>query len=408
MSMELFMGFIDCDTHVTETDATWDYFDPKERLYRPRLVNAESSDRGGAPAPKFWLAGDTWTRRVPDDGNIFGNGNTYSQGTITLDNPAARLQDMDALGIDAQVLISTFWIAIEIDHPIEEAALCRSYNRWMAERLTGHTSRLPWLMRVPFKMHSRAIEEMEFGKANGAVGIQFRGVEHGMYLSDPAFYPIYERAQDLDLTIAVHVGTATRRTTGIPVGKLIPSPPTLLRHLHDLMSAFHAVTASDLHLQFPRLKFVFLEGGASWVPSVVHTHARLQASAGEFMRVNPMSADEIASKNIFVACEGDEDIDYLLNVVGDDVLCAGSDYGHNDAGTELGVHTSILGRADISANQARRIVDGNGRRLFGISPDFRPAPDMPKHIDPPHVFASKDGGRPLLVVQSGAADVDRR
>jgi hypothetical protein len=44
----------------------------------------------------------------------------------------ARIDDLDALGIDFQVLISTFWIGVEIENALEEAALTRSYNRWMA------------------------------------------------------------------------------------------------------------------------------------------------------------------------------------------------------------------------------------------------------------------------------------
>src|SRR5215510_7992530 len=50
-----------------------------------------------------------------------------------LDNVALRLQHLDTLGIDVQVLHNTLWIEQVAQWPDTEAALCRSWNRWLAE-----------------------------------------------------------------------------------------------------------------------------------------------------------------------------------------------------------------------------------------------------------------------------------
>jgi hypothetical protein len=68
-------------------------------------------------------------------------------GLLDLTDPKARIETMDALGVDVQLVFSTFYIGAEIDNPLEEAALARSYNRWVAERLAGHTDRLRWVPR---------------------------------------------------------------------------------------------------------------------------------------------------------------------------------------------------------------------------------------------------------------------
>jgi predicted TIM-barrel fold metal-dependent hydrolase len=370
------MGFVDCDSHVIETESTWDYLDPSERVYRPRVFTAQYTEGPGVAPPSFWIAGDSWTRRPTGEFNLYGNANAYTPGATELDDLAAREEDLDALGIDAQLLVPTFWLGIEMDHPLAEAALCRSYNRWVAERVHGRECRFPWAMRAPLRLLDRAFDELEFGKAHGAVGIQLKGVEHGYFLSDPMFYPLFERAQELDMAIIVHLGTAARRVDNLPPGKLIWSPPALMEHVHKVMAGLHAVISSDLPERFPRLRWGFLEAGASWAPAVLQQHARLVASGGEFLRMHRLTGEELAARNVYITCQTDEDIDYLTTVLGDDVLCLGTDYGHNDLGSELAAHQHLLRRADVPAGAARRIVDDNGRRFLGVDEAYRPAPDV--------------------------------
>jgi predicted TIM-barrel fold metal-dependent hydrolase len=41
--------------------------------------------------------------------------------------------------------------------------------------------------------------------------VHLRGVEHDMFLCDPYFFPLYERAQDLNLPILIHNGAMIQR-----------------------------------------------------------------------------------------------------------------------------------------------------------------------------------------------------
>lgn len=392
------MGWIDCDAHVLENDATWDYLEPAEREFRPRRADFTNEEAPGL-RPSFWFVGDTWSRAVAPDGNTFGNANSFADGTLLMAEPALRIEDLDALGIDVQILISTFFIGTELDHPLLEAALCRSYNRWMADRCCDTSGRFRWLLRPPLRMMDRAFEELEFGARNGAGGIHLKGIEHGYYLSDPQFFPLYERAQDLDLPILVHIGAATRRVDHLPVGRLVPTPAALTPQLASVMAGFHAVLAADFDVRYPRLRWGFLEGGATWAPAVMQQQARLESSRSEqhFLTVHSIGPEVIERKQMFITCQTDEDIGYLVHRLGKGTLVVGTDYGHNDIGSELGAHQTILGRTDIEAETAQQIVDSNGRRLFGISPEFRPAPKRQAALDPPHVHgANTRDGRPRL------------
>jgi predicted TIM-barrel fold metal-dependent hydrolase len=392
------MGSVDLDSHVIENDETWSYLDPSERHYRPRTVAFPDARTQGLA--RLWLVGDTWARRMPEDGDLRGLGNVWETGILDGTDLAARAETLDLLGIDVQMVHSTFWIGVEIDHPLEEAALSRSYNRWMAERI-GRNPRFPWTLRPPLRSMDRVMAEMEFGKEHGAAGVFLRGVEHGKYLCDPYFFPMYEKAQDLDLAMIVHTGIPNRRVADARVGELAPFPTSLMPHWMALQSAFYGVidpsyTDEDLSTRFPRLRWGYVEGGAAWAPFVLDLKAREEGTNGgrPFLDIQRMSPEELATKNVFFQVVTGEDLPYLSRVLGEDVLCAGTDYGHNDAAANLGAHTWILEHEDLDPRVARKIVDDNGRKLVGADPNFRPAPRdrAERGVDFPHVRGAAGNG----------------
>jgi len=409
------MGFVDCDSHVLESAETWNYLDPKEEHFRPQIARFEDGAvvRLGARAKntglprtpsQLFFAGDTWTRYVPAHGAMSPHVNMFDPGVLDLTDPGARLEALDALGIDVQVLFSTFWIGMELDNPLEEAALTRSYNRWVGEHLAGYTDRLRWVLRPPLRLLERAFEELEYGASHGAAGIHLRGMEHDMFLCDPYFFPLYERAQDLDLPILIHNGSTIRMKPGIPIGNFTPQPPALMHQLVNLMCAFHAVLGSDLGERFPRLRWGFLEGGAAFTLPVMHQHARRDMSIGvqPFLDAKQPTPEDIERLNMYVSIQTDEDVPYLANALGSQNLVMGTDFGHNDLGSEVGAHQTLLARKDVEAGLASRINDTNARRLLNLDPAFNPAPGGPVKGEIPHLHAAAGG--PAIIVPSWVRD----
>ncbi len=392
------MGYIDTDTHVLETDETWDYLDPSERHFRPTTAQFVDTsehdkwrDRGLGRSDELWVIGGAVCRRHAADGRSIGFGKQYEPGVTGVTDTAARLKEMDLLGIDVQLLISSIFLGITVDNPLREAALCRSYNRWLAERTADSGGRLPWLIVPPTGGDiGRAIEELEFGREHGATGVMLKGIEHGMYLDDPYFYPMYEKAQDLGLAMSIHMGADTQMLRGRQVDRLIPTPAAIIEHLGWTMKGFHAVLSSDFDTRFPNLRWAFLESGCTWVPAVFQQHQRLisTGSATGFIfsddgkvdvQINRIDVAEVmARKKMYVACENDEDLPYLTKVIGENQIVFGSDYCHNDIGSDPMGHSTLLARSDLAEGVARKIVDANGRALFGILADFTPS-DQAKH-----------------------------
>ena len=77
-----------------------------------------------------------------------------------------RLKHMDKLGIDVQILFNTMWIARVADKAEAEIALCKSWNRWMAEVWKQGNNRLRWSCVVPAMTlaRGRAADALRQGK----------------------------------------------------------------------------------------------------------------------------------------------------------------------------------------------------------------------------------------------------
>jgi len=390
------MGFIDSDTHVLESDETWEFFDPSEREYQPiTLEYPDAADGPGvAGRRQYFVIGDTVGRKFAAEGMKNGDyGKDYpSEATFLLD-PSVRLREMDLLGIDVQVLFSTDYLTIGVDNPFAEAALARSYNRWIASKTVDSGGRLRWAIVPPTLNMERCLEELEFGKANGAIGVLLKGEEHGRSLSDPYFHPMYHKAEELDLTMCVHVGFVRNRFEGLPIGGTVPSGGNLMQQgflsiLNSGAPAFGSLVKrgaagqglSDL---FPNLRFAFLEGGSSWLLGVFEGMKRSRSAVnnanwvmtdkGASFVVPPLDVSaEMEAKNLFVAAFSTEDLPYLTRLVGPDHLIIGSDYGHNDPGTDPLAHTMVMSRSDLDPTSARKICDDNGRAAYNIPADFTP------------------------------------
>jgi len=131
------MAVIDADTHVIETDHTWNYLDPSEQQFRPFVISPR-----GEGGREYWyidgkirgLARQAVT--APDVSALeekLGRKMAAPQEAREGENVAVRLRHMDQLGVDIQVLWPTLFLERVADRPEAEIAVCRSYNRWLAD-----------------------------------------------------------------------------------------------------------------------------------------------------------------------------------------------------------------------------------------------------------------------------------
>ena len=164
----------------------------------------------------------------------------------------ARIAHMDELGTDLQVLFPSMWTGPITNNPAEEAAICRSYNRWMADIYAEGKGRFRWAAVVPVLAMDEVESQLRFAKDNGAVAVNLRGIEVGSRLiNDPYLYPLYEWAGELDMPVCPHSGTGS-----FELDAIFGTPATAFeRNKFSGLSAFHTLLMSGMPKRFPNTKW---------------------------------------------------------------------------------------------------------------------------------------------------------
>ena len=339
---------IDADAHVLETEKTWEYMEGGDRQYRPQVVGPTD----GSSNDEYWLVDGTLRLKSRNVGK-----NT-PMASRELRDPTARLKHMDELGVDIQVIFPTIFIIPLTPRPEIELALCRSYNRWMADIWQQAKDRLRWVAVLPLFSMDKVFDEAKFAKANGACGIFLRGSECEKLLSDSYFFPLYDAASRLDLPVCIHSATGSSalfdyykyETIGFAKFKLV------------IVGAFHNLVMDKIPERFPKLKIAFLEVSAQWLPYVLTDLAKRYRLQGR--ELNPKKL--LSESRFYVGCETSDDLPYVIQAAGEDNLVVGTDYGHADSATELAALDGICHDPRLSPTIANKIVSDNARALYGL------------------------------------------
>jgi hypothetical protein len=80
----------------------------------------------------------------------------------------------------------------------------------------------------------------------------------------------------------------------------------------------------------------------------------------------PLGPTALKDNRVYVACQTNDDIPYVIRYVGDDNLVIGSDYGHADTSSEIEALRHLSRAHDLSPGTGKRILDDNPRALYGL------------------------------------------
>ena len=212
---------IDADGHILEPFELWQqYTDPKYRDRAPRLVEDEDGKRrliieeraAGDPQRGFGSIGGIGARQ----GAVKATELKYEEGRPGGFDPHKRIPDMDLDGIDAAFLYPSVGLfAGAVHDPDLSAALCRAYNRWLADYCRPYPDRLFGVAMLPMQSVPHAIEEMRYARKElGFKGAFLRPNPYNNKMIDhPDYEPFWAAAEDLDIAIGFHEGGSSGMPT---------------------------------------------------------------------------------------------------------------------------------------------------------------------------------------------------
>lgn len=357
------MATIDADAHVVESERTWDYMDPTDARYRPLIVAPN-----GESGRQYWLVEGKirgFARPVitaqafAELSKRAGRRMDTPQETREMENVEARLQHMDELGIDTQVVHPTIFIELVTNTPEAEVAICKGYNRWLADIWSRGHGRIRWSCALPLLDMEAALAELRFAKEHGACAVFLRPFEGARMLHDPYFFPLYEAASRLDVAMAVHVGNANPW-----YGELVSHGNAgggFMQFRLPTIAAFHTIVMNSIPERFPELRWAFVEAAAGWLPYVLGDMRRRVESRGR-----RLPDDLMREYRLYVTCQTDDDVPYILRQAGEDNIVIGTDYGHNDQSTEVEALRNLREGGGITPAQYQKIVSDNPARLYAL------------------------------------------
>jgi|SRR5690242_2246179 uncharacterized protein len=283
-----------------------------------------------------------------------------------LDLDKGRLAEMDAAGIDMQVLSLTGNGMDALD-AATATALARDANDKLAEAVRAHPKRLAGFAALAVQDPEKAAAEFErCVRKLGFKGTLVHGTTKGAFLDDPRFTPIFEAAQALDAAVYLHPSPPPKLVEDTYFGGL---PGDTGFYLARMAWGWHAETGmhclrlivSGLFDRFPKLKIIIGHMGEDLPFSIARADAILSRDAKHLKR----KIGEYFQEHFYITTSGYFTAPPLLctlQVMGADRVLFSVDYPYspNAAGRKF------LDSLTLSPQDMEKICHGNAERLLKL------------------------------------------
>ncbi len=247
-------------------------------------------------------------------------------------------------------------------------ALAKAYNDMMHDLYMKKSPRLVSVALLPIQDVEESVKELrrcvtELGMPGAVIPSV---VQARPYFGDPTYWPLWEAAQELDVPIAPHSGTAAFLALD---GLQNQAAAHCLEHPFAQQKQFTHMMFEGVFELFPRLRVAVLECGAGWVPWMMDRMDEEVERKGRFTpRLKKKPSDYIRAGNIFFTAEVEEGaLPLFAEYVRPDVLLWASDFPHErDARAFGGDIPTLIEREDVSESLKRQIFFDNTCRLYGF------------------------------------------
>ncbi|MBK5653435.1 MULTISPECIES: amidohydrolase family protein [unclassified Bradyrhizobium] len=177
------------------------------------------------------------------------------------DLDAGRIAQMDAAGIDMQV-ISLTAPGVEQLEPVDAVALARDTNDVLAEAIARHPTRLSGFAALAIAQPDLAAKELD-RRVGGQrfAGAVINGHQRGRYLDDKFFWPVLEAAEALSAPIYLHPTRPPRAVIEASFGGFSPLVTEMLAgpgfgwHIETAVHVLRMVLGGVFD-RFPKLQIV--------------------------------------------------------------------------------------------------------------------------------------------------------
>ena len=271
-----------------------------------------------------------------------------------------RLADLDAMGIDIQIIAPPppqCYYTVPLDIAVKATQIV---NDGIAEFCAVKPDRLKGFGAVPMTNGAEAARELERCiKKLGFTGVEVLTNVAGKELSDPAFAPFWQKAEQLGALVMIHPNgfTEASRLTRFYLNNVIGNPL-------ETTIALHYLIFDGLLERHPKLKILAVHGGGylgAYPGRIDHAWgARSDSHGGLPQRPTTYLKRVYVDTVVFTPFQLAE----LVRVFGADHVLLGTDYPYDMAEYDpLGHIASVV---EFDATTFAALAGGNSKTLLGL------------------------------------------
>lgn len=347
---------ISADSHVNEPHDLWYERLPASRRDRaPRRIQQTSDGPweivlDGAPLGWAQLSAEEAQRMEAE-----------REAEASLD---VRLAMLERDGVDAEMVFPTIGLyAWSLADGELGAAVCRTYNDWMRERLVGQSSRVRVAAMIPTWSVDEAIAEVERAASTGFAAALLPLVGTPAW-NHRQWEPLWSAITASGLPAAMHQGTGHDmvwfRGPGAPTANLVatqalaPSVATVL-------------AASGVLEHHPELHVVLVEVNTGWIAWTAHTADEYYLAHSHWVKPKLRALpSQYLLTQVHATFQRDPVGVANRALTGTDCLMWGGDYPHPE--TTYPDSAAVLRSLfeDVDDADAAAIAGGNAARVFGF------------------------------------------
>ncbi|MBR9833376.1 amidohydrolase family protein [Acidiluteibacter ferrifornacis] len=234
----------------------------------------------------------------------------------------ARIKECGHQHVDVQVLSTVPVMFSYWAKPYDCLEVSKFLNDHIADIVVRYPKRFIGLGTVPMQDAELAIEELKRCKEIGLKGIQIGSHVNDWNLSSPKLFPIFEAAQDLEMSIFVHpwdmMGKDKMERYWLPWLVGMPAETSL---------AICSMIFGGVFERLPQLKVAFAHGGGSFpatIGRVEHGFNVRPDLCAIDNNVNPR--DYLGKFYIDSLVHDPHALDFVIKTMGEDFVALGTDY----------------------------------------------------------------------------------
>lgn len=272
-----------------------------------------------------------------------------------------RLKEMDETEVTTQVLstipvLFNYWAKPE--HGLETS---RFFNDHIAQSAAERPDRFIGIGTVPLQDMDLAIKEMErCVKTLKMPGLEIGSNINDKNLSDPSFQPFWQAAEELGCAIFVHpwemMGEGNMQRYWLPW--LVGMPAETAR-------AISSMIFGGVFEKYPKLRVAFAHGGGSFPFTIGRIQHGFDVRPDLCAIDNAVPPRDYLGKFWIDALVHDpKALHYVIDVMGGDKVCMGSDYPF-----PLGEHRpgALIKGMDLPDALKQDLLWENGMRWLGLA-----------------------------------------